>query len=139
MPPFDAVLEAEDMKVLLSVPQAPRMHAHCERVIGTIRREVLNRILIVNEAHAHQVHAEYQEHYNTDRPHRSRDQRPPEAQEHRLVLGTDDVLGHAPTARPRALPLQAHGAFAGPDGAHGARPGVRVDSSRLVLLPGGRH
>ncbi|MFF3877143.1 integrase core domain-containing protein [Streptomyces sp. NPDC001978] len=83
---FDAVFEAEDMDVLLSAPQAPRMNAHCERVIGTIRREVLDHILIVNEAHAHQVLAEYQEHYNTHRPHRSRDQRPPEAREQPAVL-----------------------------------------------------
>ncbi|MGI5134322.1 integrase core domain-containing protein [Streptomyces sp. CA-106110] len=38
-PSFDAVFEAEDMDVLLSAPRAPRMNAHCERVIGTIRRE----------------------------------------------------------------------------------------------------
>ncbi|MFI9780158.1 hypothetical protein ACIHCV_36615 [Streptomyces sp. NPDC051956] len=37
-PAFDAV-HAEDMDVLLSAPRAPRMNAHCERVIGTIRRE----------------------------------------------------------------------------------------------------
>ncbi|WP_408022806.1 integrase core domain-containing protein [Streptacidiphilus fuscans] len=33
----------------------------------------------MNEAHARRVLAEYQEHYNSHRPHRSRDQRPPEA------------------------------------------------------------
>ncbi len=33
----------------------------------------------MNEAHARRVLAEYQEHYNAHRPHRSRDQRPPEA------------------------------------------------------------
>ena len=73
---FDAVFEAEEMEVLLSAPQAPRMNAHCERVIGTIRREVLDHVLIMNETHAEQVLAEYQEHYNRHRPHRSRDQRP---------------------------------------------------------------
>ncbi|MFE7244753.1 integrase core domain-containing protein [Streptomyces sp. NPDC057580] len=82
---FDAVFEAEDTEVLLSAPQAPRMNARCERVIGTIRREVLDHILIVNEAHARQVLAEYQEHYNTHRPHRSRDQRPPEVREQPAV------------------------------------------------------
>ncbi|WP_309147824.1 integrase core domain-containing protein [Streptomyces sp. NTH33] len=78
---FDAVFEAEDTDVLLSAPRAPRRNAHCERVIGAIRREVLDRILIVNEAHAHQVLAEYREHCTTHRPHRSRDQRPSEARE----------------------------------------------------------
>ncbi|MCX4537640.1 integrase core domain-containing protein [Streptomyces sp. NBC_01669] len=83
---FDAVFEAEDTEVLLSAPRAPRVNAHCERVIGTIRREALDHILIMNEAHARQVLAEYQEHYNCHRPHRSRDQRPPEAPGQPAVL-----------------------------------------------------
>jgi putative transposase len=67
--------------VLLTAPQAPRMNAHCERAIGTIRREVLDHILVMSEAHAGRVLAEYQEHYNRYRPHRSRGQRPPDVQE----------------------------------------------------------
>ncbi|WP_236650231.1 integrase core domain-containing protein [Kutzneria albida] len=78
---FDAVFEAKEMKVLLSTPQSPRMNVHCERVIGTIRREALDHVLIMNEVHAGQVLATYQDHYNRHRPHRSRDQRPPDAQE----------------------------------------------------------
>ena len=62
------------------------MNAHCERVIGTIRREGLDHVLIMNEAHARRVLAEYQEHYNRHRPHRSRGQRPPEAPEQGSVL-----------------------------------------------------
>ncbi|MFF7858645.1 hypothetical protein [Streptomyces sp. NPDC007904] len=41
---------------------------------------------MVNEAHAHQVLAAYQKHYHTHRPHRSRDQRPPQAREQPAVL-----------------------------------------------------
>ncbi|MFD8810007.1 integrase core domain-containing protein [Streptomyces sp. NPDC059627] len=78
---FDAVFAAEEMEVLLSTPQAPRMNAHCERVIGTIRREALDHVLIMNEGHARQILAEYQHHCNRHRPHRARDQRPPEAQD----------------------------------------------------------
>ncbi|MFC5673654.1 integrase core domain-containing protein [Streptomyces incanus] len=52
-----------------------------ERVTGTLRREVLDHVLILGEAHAGQVLAEYQKHYNAHRPHRSRNQLPPEAQE----------------------------------------------------------
>ena len=68
---FDAVFGAERLELLLSAPRAPRMNAHCERVIGTIRREGLDHVLIMNEAHARRVLAEYQEHYNRHRPHRS--------------------------------------------------------------------
>lgn len=55
------------------------------RVIGTIRREVLDHLLSVNEAPAHQVLAGYREHYYTYPPHRSRDRRPPEAREQPTV------------------------------------------------------
>ncbi|MDQ0765517.1 putative transposase [Streptomyces canus] len=36
---FDAAFEAEEMEILMSAPRTPRMNAHCERVIGSIRRE----------------------------------------------------------------------------------------------------
>jgi putative transposase len=61
---FDAVFQADDMNILTSAPQAPRMNAHCERVIRTIRNEVCDHILIVDEAHAREVLTEYQRHYN---------------------------------------------------------------------------
>ncbi|SFR28745.1 Integrase core domain-containing protein [Lentzea waywayandensis] len=78
---FDTVFEAEELRVIKSAPRAPRMNAHCERIIGTIRREVLDHILITEEAHARQVLAAYEIHYNKHRPHQARCQLPPEAQE----------------------------------------------------------
>jgi len=48
-----------------------RGNAICERMIGTLRREVLDRLLIVNEHHLRWVPTEYLRHYNTARPHRS--------------------------------------------------------------------
>ena len=92
---FDAVFTAEGIRILASPPQAPRANAICERVIGTLRREVLGRLLIVNEHHPRQVLTEYLAHYNTARPHRAlgqltpaqADTRPPEPvdpAEHRI-------------------------------------------------------
>jgi putative transposase len=75
---FDAVFRAEEMDTLTSAPQAPRMNAHCERVIRTLRSEVCDHVLILNETHARQVLAEYQRHYNQHRPHQARQQRPSE-------------------------------------------------------------
>ncbi|MET8956903.1 integrase core domain-containing protein [Streptomyces sp. NPDC004533] len=75
--PFDAVFQGEEIKILKSAPRAPRMNAHCERVIGSIRREVLDHVLIMNEAHARQVLTAYERHYNEHRPHRARNQLPP--------------------------------------------------------------
>ncbi|XVS61743.1 hypothetical protein ACQPYE_26015 [Actinosynnema sp. CA-299493] len=39
---FDAVFHSDDLHVIKSAPQAPRMNARCERVIGTLRREALD-------------------------------------------------------------------------------------------------
>ncbi|MFI8860448.1 integrase core domain-containing protein, partial [Streptomyces prasinus] len=72
---------AEELEVILSAPRAPRMNAHCERIIGSIRREMLDHVLIVSEAHARQVLAAYRRHYNVHRPHQARQQLPPDAKE----------------------------------------------------------
>ena len=45
------------------------MNATCERPVTTLRREILNRVLILGEAHLHTVLTEYQVHYNTAGPH----------------------------------------------------------------------
>jgi putative transposase len=92
---FDAVFTADGIRILASPPQAPRANAICERIIGTLRREVLDRLLIVSESHLRQVLTEYLLRYNTARPHRALDQfapdqadtRPPEPvnlAEHRI-------------------------------------------------------
>ena len=43
------------------------MEVVCERVVGTLRRELLDRLLIVNEHHLRLVLTEYLQHYNTAR------------------------------------------------------------------------
>ncbi|MDP9308093.1 MAG: transposase [Actinomycetota bacterium] len=45
--------------------------------MGTVRRECLDRILIVNRRHLERVLPIYIRHYNEHRPHRSLHQRPP--------------------------------------------------------------
>jgi transposase InsO family protein len=78
---FDAVFAAEGIRILASPPQAPKANAACERMIGTLRRELFDRLLIVNEHHLRLVLTEYLIHYNTARPHRTLGQLPP-AQAH---------------------------------------------------------
>ena len=74
---FDAVFTAESIRIIKTPPRAPRSDAVCERMVGTLRRELLDRILIVNHAHLRRVLDEYLIHYNGHRPHRTLDQRPP--------------------------------------------------------------
>lgn len=78
---FDAVFQAEEMEILKSAPRAPRMNAHCERIIGSLRREALEHVLIMNEAHARHILAAYERHHNEHRPHQARNQLPPDAHE----------------------------------------------------------
>ncbi|MGH3254297.1 MAG: integrase core domain-containing protein [Streptosporangiaceae bacterium] len=59
--------------------RAPRMNATCERLLGTLRREVLDRMLILGEQHLRAVLTEYQLHYNTARPHQGIGQQVPDA------------------------------------------------------------
>ncbi|GGT45847.1 hypothetical protein GCM10010176_106270 [Nonomuraea spiralis] len=75
---FQEVFKGEGLRIITTLPQTPRMNAICERVIGTLRRELLDRILILNERHLTLVLQEYLIHYNGHRPHQSRYQRPPD-------------------------------------------------------------
>jgi hypothetical protein len=48
---FDEVFTIEGIRVVLTAPQAPRMNAIMERWVGSVRRELLDRILIMHERH----------------------------------------------------------------------------------------
>ena len=74
---FDAVFQANGTEILQTAVQAPRMNATCERLLGTVRRELLDRMLILSEAHLRAVLIEYQAHYNAGRPHQGIAQRVP--------------------------------------------------------------
>jgi putative transposase len=74
---FDAVFAAEAIEVLTTPVQAPQANAYAERWVGTVRREVLDRMLIMGCRHLRSVLTEYADHYNLHRPHRALAQAPP--------------------------------------------------------------
>jgi putative transposase len=68
---FDEVFRSEGIAVIKTPVRAPRANAVAERFVGTIRRECLDRILILGRRHLVAVLHEFVNHYDTHRPHRS--------------------------------------------------------------------
>jgi len=77
VPSFDAVFTSVGADIIKIPVRAPRANAIAERFVGSVRRELLDQLLIVNTAHARHVLLEYEEHFNTHRPHRSLGQAAP--------------------------------------------------------------
>ena len=74
---FDAVFTAMDIRIIRTPVQAPRANAIAERFVGSVRRELLDRLLIINQRHAAVVLRQYERHYNSHRPHRTLGQAAP--------------------------------------------------------------
>ena len=68
---------AAGARVVRSAIQAPRMNSIMERWIGSCRRELLDRTLAWNQRHLMTVLREYEDFYNTHRPHRTLNQAAP--------------------------------------------------------------
>jgi putative transposase len=66
---FDAILADAGIETVLSGVQMPRMNAIMERWVQTCRRELLDRTLIWNQAHLLHALREFEQFYNTHRPH----------------------------------------------------------------------
>ncbi len=69
--PFKRRLRAMGIRDRPIAPRCPRQNAYSERVIGSIRRECLDHLIIVNEAHLRRVLADYRDYYNRARTHLS--------------------------------------------------------------------
>jgi putative transposase len=74
---FDEFLRTEGITVIRAPIAAPKAKAHAERWVGSVRRECLDRILILSQAHLELVLREYVAHHNMHRPHRALNQQPP--------------------------------------------------------------
>jgi putative transposase len=68
---FDDVFTGAGIRGVRSPPRAPRANVFAERWVGTVRRECLDRLLIVSQRHLFAVLTEYVAHYNSHRPHQS--------------------------------------------------------------------
>ena len=97
-PAFARVAAASGIEELHTAYRAPRQNATCERFLGSVRRECLDHLLVLSEAHVRHSLQEYVAYYNTARPHQGLRQRVPDA-----------PAGCAPRAMPagtvRAVPI----------------------------------
>jgi putative transposase len=74
---FDEIFRTEGLKILKTPVRTPVANTFAERWIGTLRRELLDRTIIWNQPQLERLVTDYIDHYNTHRPHRALDQRPP--------------------------------------------------------------
>jgi hypothetical protein len=109
---FDAVLRAAGLEVIRTPVRAPRANAIAQRFVGSIRRELLDRMLIINRHHAASVLAQYQDHFNHHRPRRTLAQAAPlralpQHRQNDTTPTSDDTTGSGVsstnTSRPREV------------------------------------
>ena len=89
--------QVRDMGIceVLSAPRSPWQRAYVERVIGSIRRECLDHVIVFGERHLRHVLRSYQQYYNGTRTH--------------LALGKDSPLTRSVHAVGRILSLRVLG------------------------------
>src|SRR5438094_5169666 len=74
---FDAVFEAENIRIVRTPIQVPQANGVAERFVRTARSECLDWLLIVNPRHLERALTVFVDHYNGWRPHRSLHLAPP--------------------------------------------------------------
>jgi transposase InsO family protein len=72
-------VEAMGITEVITAPRSPWQNAYVERVIGSIRRECLDHILIFNERHLRRVLSSYVDYYQRTRTHLSLDKDCPDS------------------------------------------------------------
>ena len=60
------------LKLMKTSFRSPWMNGICERLIGTIRRDCLDHVIVINEEHLRTILVEYSDYYNRERKSESR-------------------------------------------------------------------
>ncbi len=74
---FRRVVRAIGIQEILTAPQSPWQNPYAERVIGSIRRECLDHLIVLSEDHLRWILREYVRYYNETRPHLSLERNAP--------------------------------------------------------------
>jgi transposase InsO family protein len=80
------------IKTVLTPIHAPKANAIAERLVGTLRRECLDHLIIFNERHLLRLLREYVAHYNAGRPHRALELDPPSATVHPALVSGGRII-----------------------------------------------
>ncbi|MGB5416773.1 MAG: integrase core domain-containing protein [Polyangiales bacterium] len=62
----------------LTAPQSPWQNPYCERVIGTIRRDCLDHVIVLGEQHLRRILRKYLEYYHRSPTHLALDKDAPD-------------------------------------------------------------
>ena len=79
--PFRARVRGFGTRLLATPPRAPKANAFCERVIGTLRRDCLDHVIVRDDRHAERVLDLYLGYYH-GRPHRGLLMQAPDGERH---------------------------------------------------------
>lgn len=74
---FDTVFQSKQISVIHTPLEAPNANPFAERWVRSVRQEMLDHVLVLNEAHLRRILQTYIDHYNTRRPHQSLAQQSP--------------------------------------------------------------
>jgi len=83
---FDALFASEGIQIIKTPVRAPKANATAERFVGTVRAECLGWLLIVNRSHLERVLRVFAGHYNSHRPHRALNLKPPDPAARKLQV-----------------------------------------------------
>jgi len=89
---FRARAERIGIDAIATPIRAPKANAVLERMIGTLRREYLDHVIVLNEPYLSSVLREFVTYYNQERPHRTLKLETPE----RRVRSTTGVVHSRP-------------------------------------------
>ena len=76
---FDACVRTMGIEPLVIAPRAPWQNGYAERFVGTLRRELLDHVVVLGERHLLRLVRQHASYYNEDRPHMALDRDAPVA------------------------------------------------------------
>jgi transposase InsO family protein len=91
-PGFSSTTKALGAKEVISAPHSPWQNPFAERVIGSIRRELLDHVIVLGERHAVLLLRKYQAYYNASRTHLGLDKDSPEGRPVQPIVDGDKVV-----------------------------------------------